>query len=438
MNLSNLLFFATTLMQLFLLNRYCYALFQSTSKSGLYTTVSYTLSGTILYISSISFFPVIITGILSISSAFLISLCHKAPLESKSIFSALYLILGFISESFSYWLIYKLHIIPGTADLSSEETRLIILIISSFIMFLFIMLIKLFKKGQNIRLNKSHYMIMAFIILMSLFILNTLFFYTKNSISYFFSVIGVLCINILLIVLYGELIINYRIKNELRELKKQINYQNSSYQRVSNSFQTAKHVIHDTNKHLLYIRACILQKENEEAIQYINKTLNRFGDTYFPIATGNLIIDALLNNMLSVAKEKEIHVRYQINIGNIDGTDPFDLCIVIGNILDNAIEATQSVPMPNERNIHIRIFTTEHALTIYIKNSYIHNDKKIKTKKITEYHGIGLINVRLIADKYGGHLTTTAKERFETIVVLPYAINPNSSKICSSYLPENN
>lgn len=66
-------------------------------------------------------------------SAFIISWCYRARLESKFIFSIVYVILGFIAETLSYGLILQFHLTSDAIDLSKEQTRLLILLLSSLI-----------------------------------------------------------------------------------------------------------------------------------------------------------------------------------------------------------------------------------------------------------------------------------------------------------------
>jgi hypothetical protein len=417
MTLTLLSFLGTTLMQLVLLNRYFFALLGSPQKSRQRLIVHYLLSGTIIYLSSVSFFPVLITGLLSISSAFIISWCYSFRIESKAIFSVLYVILGFIAETLSYGFITQAQLNPSDLDLSSQQTRLLILLFSSLIFFLFIMLIKLFKRQRDYKLDRWYYLVLGLINVVSLLILNTLFFHAQENNMYILSAFGILLINITIIYLFDQLIESFQMKDELQQLHKQTDYQNASYQKISNSFQMTKRIIHDTNKHFIYIRACIQTGEQEKALEHINKTLKMMGNSYLSIATGNLVIDALLNNAISISKERNLQIKYQVSIDKLDTIDSYDLCIVIGNILDNAIEAAQLLLIPEERFISIRIFTHNHMLTIQIVNSYVHSKKKLK--KNSEFHGVGLLNVRQITEKYGGHITTTAGETFETIVVLP-------------------
>jgi len=204
-----------------------------------------------------------------------------------------------------------------------------------------------------------------------------------------------------------------------------MDYQNNSYEKTTHSFKGIKRIIHDTNKHLLYIRTCIQEDELQEAIQHLNKTLDNINVTYQRVTTGNLIIDALVSNAIDIAYNNCIAMKYNIHVIAADITiDGYDLCIVIGNVLDNAIEAAQLIPENEGKFIHLQLYTTNDTLVIHVVNSrsQSENQNQYTSKENPNFHKFGLTNIKKVADKYGGHLKIIAEtKRFETIVVLPLA-----------------
>ncbi|MFL1671743.1 GHKL domain-containing protein [Paenibacillus thiaminolyticus] len=418
------LFAGITLLQLFLLNRYFFVLFRESPERKSMILTSYLLAGVIIYVPFIAFFPAVVNVFMSIGSAFLIALNYQARLESKLFFAIQYLILELISEALSYFLIYQFRFMPGVDDLSTLETKLLVSMLSTLIMFLFILLIKFIKRSRDYKISILYYLILTLVILISLFILNTLFFYSENNTCYVLSIIGILCINIIVIYLFDRLIEKFRLQDEYRQLKKQMEHQNISYEKTANSFKSIKRIIHDTNKQLLYIRTCIQENELQEAIQHINRTLNQIDTSYLRITTGNLVIDALVNNVLNMAYENNITVHYNINF-NADQVDidRYDLCIVVGNVLDNAIEAVRLIPGNENRLIHLKIYSINNSLIIHVINSRreISEQNKNNSRKYPDLHGVGLLNIQKVAETYGGHLTTIAGDKnFETIIVLPF------------------
>ncbi|MCM3702181.1 sensor histidine kinase [Paenibacillus macerans] len=417
------LFIGTTFLELIVINRYFSVLFNVPDKSRGIILLSYLLAGGILFISSTSFFPVVLTGILSIGSACIIASLYPVRFESRLFFSILYLILGFIAESLSYYFILIFRLNEGAGELSKLEGRILILFISSFIMLLFILTIRFIKLGHDYQLSQIHYVIMGLINLASLIIMNTLFFYSEKNLFYILSVAGVLFTNILVIFLFDSINEKFRLADENRQLQKQIDYQYSTYEKTVHTFESIKRVIHDTNKQLLFIRECIQKNHLQEATEHINKTLKQINTPWSKISTGNLVIDALVSNALNIANNNMITMKHDIRINTADiHIDHYDLCVVIGNVLDNAIEATQLVPKVKDKFIYLQIFTDKHTLVIHISNSRQEskNQEQHTIKGNPEFHGIGLTNIRRVTEKYGGHLKTeVGNHQFDTTVILP-------------------
>jgi sensor histidine kinase regulating citrate/malate metabolism len=100
----------------------------------------------------------------------------------------------------------------------------------------------------------------------------------------------------------------------------------------------------------------------------------------------------------------------------------YDLCVVLGNMLDNAIEASKKVKVTTDRHIRVHIRSNETALFIRIRNHVDREVADLRSRKAgPDYHGFGLTNIRRICDKYGGHMTIeTEPQTFDNMVVLPF------------------
>ncbi|WP_248547776.1 GHKL domain-containing protein [Paenibacillus odorifer] len=413
-----------TLLQLILAHLYFSVLFLPARTSGTNKLLIYVLAGCISFISTISFFPAIITGGISVVFTLLISFLFIARFKIRLFFAILYLILGFIAESVSYYSISFFRTMQGANELSHWENRLFISFISIFVMLLFILILKAVKCENNYDIGKPYYLILIAVILISLLVLHTLFFYSDKNPFYILSVIGILGINILIFFLLERMIEKLRLAEENRLLQKQIYYQENRYEKTSHSFKRIKQIIHDTNKHLRYIQHCINVEKLDEADRHIRQTLNEMNGSYPMVTTGNLVIDALVSHALHTASDIGITFEHDIRIVNTDiNIDVYDLCIVLGNIIDNAIEAVHSMPLSHRPFIHIFVASDHANLFIQVLNSRqssVDYTYKFFTKN-PEFHGFGLTNIQKIADKYGGYLKVDAKEAvYETILMLPY------------------
>ncbi|MEV2909487.1 hypothetical protein ABNF65_12765, partial [Paenibacillus larvae] len=137
------LFIGTTLLELVLLHCYFAVLFYAPDKSKRVIGINYAAAGSMLFFSSVSFFPPLVTGLLSIGSAFLVSLLY--PARMKLVFSVLYLLLGFIAELLSFYFISLFQNLKGEMNLTTLETRLLLLLVSSCLMLLFILILRFIK-----------------------------------------------------------------------------------------------------------------------------------------------------------------------------------------------------------------------------------------------------------------------------------------------------
>ncbi|MDF9761384.1 sensor histidine kinase regulating citrate/malate metabolism [Peribacillus simplex] len=206
-------------------------------------------------------------------------------------------------------------------------------------------------------------------------------------------------------------------------MQHQMDYQDANYEKVVHSFKSIKRIIHDTNQQFLYIEECIKRNELTTALEHIKTTLNKVEGAYQRVNTGNLVIDALVTNTLSIGQANGIRIDTKINLcSQVVHIDRYDLCVVIGNMLDNAIEASKKSKVAEDRYILIKIHSTESTLLIHIMNHMENEVAHLNSQKSNpEFHGIGLTNIARICDKYGGHMTIETKHKvFHNMVLLPF------------------
>ncbi|MGQ3481055.1 sensor histidine kinase [Paenibacillus sp. TY11] len=207
------------------------------------------------------------------------------------------------------------------------------------------------------------------------------------------------------------------------QLLRQMEYQDTTYEKTANSFKNIKRIIHDTNNHLLFIVRCIEEGRLHEALGYINLTLDKIDTSYHRVSTGNLVIDALVSNTLNIAQDSGIQVKYKINLLDVNlKVERYDLCVVLGNILDNAVEAAKLSDQIGNKSIEIIIFSNNHTLFINVINMMKDFTCSLHTKKQQpDFHGNGLTNIRKITEKYEGNVSIEAiNHRFNIMVTLQF------------------
>lgn len=164
---------------------------------------------------------------------------------------------------------------------------------------------------------------------------------------------------------------------------------------------------HDYHNHLQVMKAQIAGGQLEEMKQYLDdleQNLDKV-DTY--IKSGNLMTDAILNSKLSLAEQKGIRVNCKAVLPEHLSIEDVDLCVMLGNLLDNALEACEKIP-EIQRFLRIYMVVNRSQLYISIQNSAkeeldFNERNYISTKRGN--HGLGMKRVKALADKYDGYLT---------------------------------
>ena len=215
----------------------------------------------------------------------------------------------------------------------------------------------------------------------------------------FFAVSIVLIILILGIVLM--LVENYKQRQDISLLELQNEMFVTSEKNLENAFQMWRSSIHDY-KHKIYILQHWLEEGKIQEIKdFVAMESENLTNKMFYIKTGNEVVDAIVNTKQNIAEEKGIVFSVNISIPKSCRISDIDLVCILGNLIDNAIEACEN---QSKKRIEIIIKEVKKFLYIKIINSYEGelSQEMTTTKKEKLMHGIGLKNVKSIVAKYDG------------------------------------
>ena len=137
--------------------------------------------------------------------------------------------------------------------------------------------------------------------------------------------------------------------------------------------------------------------------------------------TGNKAVDALLYQKHKQAEEENIKWECDAQIPKGCGINEFDMCVLFGNILDNALEACGRMQRDACRFINIQAKTVKKCFLLEVKNSMDSTEKYTEgftNKDNSQEHGIGLLNVGDVANKYNGAVHTEAENGIFIISIL--------------------
>ena len=181
--------------------------------------------------------------------------------------------------------------------------------------------------------------------------------------------------------------------------------QHEYYQQMLSSNEDVRQFRHDYKNHMMVVTSLLNSGKTKEASDYIENIQLQTGNFGRKFSTGNFIADAILNDKNSLAEEYAIHIDFTGRIPD-NGILNVDLCTVMANLTDNAIEALKNYNgnryikiTANIRNGFLTLSFSNPAKDVKIVNN------KIKTSKSDKKnHGIGLKNVENVAKKYSGNM----------------------------------
>lgn len=191
---------------------------------------------------------------------------------------------------------------------------------------------------------------------------------------------------------------------------------------VQNIYKTMRGWRHDYHNHIQTLLA--LSGDEEKTKEYLLKLNEDLTQVDTVLKTGNVMVDAILNSKLSLIKSKGIAVRAKAVVPPELTVSEIDLCVMIGNLLDNAMEACLRQPEGEDRFIRVFLGVLKNQLYLSVSNSVggeIRKSGKIYlSSKNSETHGFGLMRVDRIAAKYSGYVNRQNEEGvFATEILLP-------------------
>lgn len=232
--------------------------------------------------------------------------------------------------------------------------------------------------------------------------------------SYMVCVGGLLYLN-LSVFNYFE---SYDKQIRLAALEKISEKENENYQALAGSYEEIRSIKHDLKNQVSLLND-LIKKQDYMAAQRHMKQLYSFVESAASICyTGNSAVDSIINLKGDYAKSKNIKFMTKINVGEIR-FDTVGMCRILGNALDNAIEACERVDT-EEKCICIALNQLENKLIIEINNTSpavdIHNLATSKANKII--HGIGLKSIKQAVKSMNGHMSYSYENGFFTLKIM--------------------
>lgn len=234
----------------------------------------------------------------------------------------------------------------------------------------------------------------------------------------------ILFINTIIFYLYDSIIKSYEEKNKRDILERQLQSYMNQLEVIEQSQERIKSLKHDMKHHLLFLGDMAKKNNSNEIIEYLEEMQGVIINPEEYVNSGNDGIDTILNYMISKARELTTNVNINVHIPEGITLSQFDINIILGNLLQNAIQALEK---SEHRELDISIEYKSGILYISIGNTYTALTERVKnrlsiSKNNDDIHGIGLSNVRKIVDKYNGMMQIKDSKNYFTVNVMLYVL----------------
>ena len=237
----------------------------------------------------------------------------------------------------------------------------------------------------------------------------------------------ILAVVLMMSVLVFNINRQYEVEKELARLKsEQAELLERDYTAVNRAYQVNAKLFHDLHNHIGVLRQFLTLEKYGEAVRYLDELQAPVRNLTATVWTGDETADYLINSKAAMAEEAGIRFQAQVEFPRRTNIRSVDLCAILGNLLDNAIEAARQVTDPSGRTVALTIRRIHQMLVIKVENSFaaapVQEGGELKTTK-TEggLHGWGLKSAQTAAEKYDGMVQAgVSGEVFRAVATLSY------------------
>jgi hypothetical protein len=360
---------------------------------------------------------------------------YKGKLKVKIFWGTIYYIGIALIDVMSISLIsYVTKIDIITIAMKSNWYRIVLAIFAKLILFILIKIVaKTTRKSLGDVPAKFWHMILGVFIIALVSIMAVIeigIILQGNELAGLFLVIISTGILVLSMVVYQifQYICNYFEKEKQYEI---IEYQNNMLIKATlekdESHKEIRKIWHDFNNHISCIDMLLQMDNIKRARDYIYDMKINSEKVHFEIKTGNEIADAVINQKYMIAKKHNIEFNVTGALSENMGINAVDLCALMSNGLDNAIEANLKITDKKFRKINIHIKPYKEYLLIEIVNAVEEEVKNIEnlqtTKKDKTRHGFGMLSMKKIVEKYEGYLQYNYENSHFNLSIMLKVIN---------------
>lgn len=349
-------------------------------------------------------------------------ICLNGGIIKKAVMPAVfYTIILFINLFVTFIFSFLLHISSEDLMSTGNTIRLLTLFITKFMFFIVTRIILHFFRCDNLSLKVSDLLISLLLIIstnsIGIIIAEIQLGNDNGNILSLISTICVITVNIFLFYAFRLISVKNKKEIQISVLEMQLSEQKTIIEDAANISKEIKKTEHDLKHHFLSILGLLNEGCLDESKNYIKHLMGNYETNIFRfVSVENNAVNGILNFKINRCKLNNIDIKLSVE-SDFSSFDELDICVLLSNLLDNAIEASMNVNSPK---IELSITNNGNYICILIRNrienSVLDKNKYLKTSKSDfSSHGFGLYSVSQIVEKYDGIKNTYERNGYFTM-----------------------
>ena len=368
--------------------------------------------------------PVLLGVGLSFISVFLISFFYRAAFLKRLISSILIYMCSFIAETVVA-LIVNLNNFNVLGNIN--HISLIINLLINVAFFLTLLMIEKFKHIRHHLDVPKKIIIAVFSIPVSIACLVIVIF-SQEDLNRIMADLALICLIasvVVLVYLYDSLSELLTEKTKAVIVLREKEYYSQQAILLTEKYDELRQYRHDMKNRMISMQQMLQKKQYDALRDYMEKAAQKLEKTFIYSNTGNIALDSVINYKVSKMVESGIDVEINIALPETLEIDEDDFVIIIGNLLDNAAEATGKINNSGKKYIYMDYEYDMGSVWICVKNNFeneikIQGDKFITGKKDKNIHGIGLQSIKSTIEKYNGQMDISVEGNIFVVNIILY------------------
>ena len=199
-----------------------------------------------------------------------------------------------------------------------------------------------------------------------------------------------------------------QVRREKEKLENVLDLQYKQFQISEQTIDLVNRKYHDLKHQIAYLKSDITEQQK---LDFLNEMEAEVKQYEAQNRTGNHVVDTILTEKYLQCQKLNIQMTAVVDGKAMEFLPVTEICSLLGNALDNAIEAVQKVIPEQERLIRFSVNKNKGFLRLRVENRYsgevkLRDGRPVTSKSNKDFHGFGVKSMQAIADKYDGSLST--------------------------------